>query len=159
MDDVQINKAAIVERCIARIREEYDGLPATLVNNQTKQDSIILNIQRACEAAVDLAMHRVRIFKLGMPQQSREAFDLLAKAGKLDPDLAQVMKRMVGFRNIAFTSIRRYPWPLSRPSSNSILMICGRSRRFGEHPDRAQPGSGAAVSCRTIRMSVVCLVV
>jgi uncharacterized protein YutE (UPF0331/DUF86 family) len=101
MDDVELNKAAIIERCIARVREEYAGNPANLTGNQTKQDAIILNIQRACEAVVDLAMHRVRIHKLGVPQESRQAFDLLARAGKLEPKLAESMKRMVGFRNVA----------------------------------------------------------
>jgi uncharacterized protein YutE (UPF0331/DUF86 family) len=59
MDDVVLNKAAIVERCIQRIREEHAGDDAVLENNLTKQDSIILNIQRACEAAIDLGMHLV----------------------------------------------------------------------------------------------------
>jgi uncharacterized protein YutE (UPF0331/DUF86 family) len=101
MDDVALNKAAIIERCIARVREEYGGDPAVLRNNQTKQDAIILNLQRACEAAVDLAMHRVRVHQLGIPQDSRDAFELLARAGRLDRARADAMKRMVGFRNIA----------------------------------------------------------
>ena len=101
MDNVEINKAAMIERCVARVREEYDGDAANLLANQTKQDAIILNIQRACEAAIDLAMHRVRVHRLGIPQDSRDAFELLARAGQLDRGLAETMKRMVGFRNIA----------------------------------------------------------
>jgi uncharacterized protein YutE (UPF0331/DUF86 family) len=101
MDDVEINKAAIIERCIARVREEYAGDRHTLTENITKQDSVILNLQRACEAAVDLAMHRVRVHRLGVPQDSRDAFDLLARAGKLEGGLVDSLKRMVGFRNIA----------------------------------------------------------
>ncbi len=67
----------------------------------TRLDAIVLNLQRACEAAIDLAMHRVRVHRLGVPQESREAFAALARAGLLDPDLATAMQRMVGFRNIA----------------------------------------------------------
>lgn len=93
MDDVALNKAAIIERRTGRVREEYAGTPANLTLNQTKQDAIILNIQRACEAAVDLAMHRVRIHSLGVPQDSRDAFELLARAGRLDQGLADTMKR------------------------------------------------------------------
>jgi len=99
--DVARNKAAIIERCVRRTREVYGGDDANLTADVTKQDSIILNIQRACEAAVDLAMHLVRRHHLGIPQESRHAFDLLAEAGKLDPPLADVLKRMVGFRNVA----------------------------------------------------------
>ena len=57
-DDVSLNKAQIIEKCIQRIHEEYEGKPDNLINI-TRQDSIILNLQRACEAAIALAMHRV----------------------------------------------------------------------------------------------------
>jgi hypothetical protein len=61
MDDVVLNKAATVERCILRAREVYAGDPAHLSTDLTRQDSIVLNLQRACEAAIDLAMHLVPI--------------------------------------------------------------------------------------------------
>jgi len=105
--DVALNKAAIIERCVRRAREGYAGDEANLTSDLTRQDSIILNIQRACEAAVDLAMHLVRMHRLGIPQESRDAFDLLATAGKLEPELAAVLKRMVGFRNIAVHDYQR----------------------------------------------------
>ncbi len=100
MDDVALNKAAVIERCLGRVRAEHGDDPKSL-DNLTKQDSIILNLQRACEASIDLAMHLVRKHRLGIPQDSREAFELLALAGKLDRTLADALKRMVGFRNIA----------------------------------------------------------
>ena len=100
-DDVVINKAASIERAIARAREEYADTRDNLVSNQTKQDAIILNLQRACEAAIDLAMHLVARERLGVPQSSRDAFVLLADGGLLDEELARTMGRMVGFRNIA----------------------------------------------------------
>jgi uncharacterized protein YutE (UPF0331/DUF86 family) len=46
-------------------------------------------------------MHVVRKRKLGVPQDSREAFDLLQAHALLAEPLATAMKRMVGFRNIA----------------------------------------------------------
>lgn len=100
VDDVAINKVAIIERCLRRIQEEYQGDFLNL-ENYTKQDSIILNIQRACEASIDLAMHLVALKGLGIPQSSREAFDLVQQAGIIDSQLAQKLKAMVGFRNIA----------------------------------------------------------
>ena len=100
-DDVSLNKAAAIERCLARIRAVYAGDPLNLRNDLIRQESILLNLQRACEAAIDLAMHRVRRDKLGIPQDSRDAFDLLVRAGSLEPSLAEGLKRMVGFRNIA----------------------------------------------------------
>jgi uncharacterized protein YutE (UPF0331/DUF86 family) len=101
MDDVVLNKAAVIERCVHRVREEYAGDDHNLTDDVTKQDAIVLNIQRACEAAIDLGMHLVRRGRLGLPQDSREAFDLLQRAGTIDADLCEPLKRMVGFRNVA----------------------------------------------------------
>lgn len=100
-DDVLINKAATIERCVARAREEYHADPATFASNFTRQDAAILNIQRACEAALDMGQHLIRRDKLGVPQSARDVFTLLAQAGRIAPDLAEELKRMVGFRNIA----------------------------------------------------------
>ena len=46
-------------------------------------------------------MHVIRKRRLGVPQDSREAFHLLRANGLLDQKLAESMKRMVGFRNVA----------------------------------------------------------
>ncbi|MTI80560.1 MAG: DUF86 domain-containing protein [Firmicutes bacterium] len=99
-NDVILNKVQIIERCIRRIREEYDDNPNNL-NNFTKQDSIILNIQRACEASIDLAMYIISEEDLGIPQSSGEAFELLCQHNIIDKSLARRLKAMVGFRNIA----------------------------------------------------------
>ncbi|TLS38602.1 type VII toxin-antitoxin system HepT family RNase toxin [Pseudalkalibacillus caeni] len=97
--DIIYNKISIIESCIKRIHEEYVGNPNNL-SNFTKQDSIILNLQRACEASIDLSMHVVEK-KFGIPQTSREAFDLLMKNQIISEETAKQMKAMVGFRNIA----------------------------------------------------------
>jgi len=100
-DDVTLNKATSIERCLQRILEEYAGDDKNLFTNQTKQDAIVLNLQRACETAIDLAMYVVNQRRLGVPQESRDAFTLLQTAGILLPDLATRMQKMVGFRNVA----------------------------------------------------------
>ena len=101
VDDVLLNKVAIIERCVSRIEAEYAGDDKNLFEDQTKQDSMILNLQRACEASIDLAMHIVRKRQLGIPQESRDAYELLQSGGLLDAGLATRMKRTVGFRNVA----------------------------------------------------------
>ena len=100
MNDVILNKTATIERCVKRIQEVYEGNPENLADF-TKQDSIILNIQRACEASIDVAMHIVSERKLGVPKASRDAFRLLQEAGLIDANLAKTLMNMVGFRNIA----------------------------------------------------------
>lgn len=100
MNEVILNKVATIERCIHRIHEVYENNPDNL-KDFTKQDSIILNIQRACEASIDLAMHIVSEKNLGVPKASREAFKLLQEENIIDEALAKTLMNMVGFRNIA----------------------------------------------------------
>ncbi len=100
-DDVLLNKAATIERCVARAREEYAANPAGFATDFTRQDAAILNIQRACEAALDMGQHLIRRERLGVPQSARDVFTLLSRGGWIDAALAEGLKRMVGFRNIA----------------------------------------------------------
>lgn len=99
-DDVVTVKIEAIERCLLRIREEYQGHVNPLANI-TVLDSITLNLQRACESSIDLAMHCVRKLELGVPKTSREAFQKLREANHLSPELSDKMQKMVGFRNIA----------------------------------------------------------
>ncbi len=111
-DDVLINKAATIERCVARAREEYLSNPASFATDYTRQDAAILNIQRACEAALDMGQHLIRRERLGVPQSSRDVFTLLAQAGWIAPSLAEGLKRMVGFRNIAVHDYQTLQLPI-----------------------------------------------
>lgn len=98
-DDVSFNKAAIIERCVRRIHEEYSANPA--LDDNTHVDALTLNVERACQAAIDLAMHLVARHHLGVPQTSGDAFSLLRQAALIDANLAHSMHAMIGFRNIA----------------------------------------------------------
>ena len=101
VDDVLINKAATIERCVIRAREEYDKDRSTFATDFTRQDAAILNIQRACEAALDMGQHLIRRERLGVPQSARDVFELLCRAGWLEPSSLSTMTNMVDFRNIA----------------------------------------------------------
>lgn len=113
MDDVLINKAATIERCVARAKEEYAVNPDGFATDYTRQDAAILNIQRACEAALDMGQHLIRREKLGIPQSARDVFNLLHQAGWIDAELADVLKRMVGFRNIAVHQYQQLQLPIT----------------------------------------------
>ncbi|MFD1625354.1 type VII toxin-antitoxin system HepT family RNase toxin [Azospirillum griseum] len=100
-DDALINKAATIERCVARVREEYGKDPGGFPQDLTRQDAAILNIQRACEASLDMGHIIIRRDRLGVPQSARDVFALLERAGWIDARLATALQRMVGHRNIA----------------------------------------------------------
>lgn len=112
-DDVLINKAATIERCVMRARQEHAANPSTFATDFTRQDAAILNIQRACEAALDMGHHLVRRDGLGVPQGARDVFELLRRAGWIDAPLAESMKRMVGFRNIAVHEYQSLQLPIT----------------------------------------------
>lgn len=97
---VILNKFESIERCIKRINEEYEDNSENL-NDYRRLDSIVLNLQRSCELVTDIAMYIVSCRKLGMPQEKREAFELLEKNGLITKPMADNMKKMIGFRNIA----------------------------------------------------------
>ena len=113
VDDVLINKAATIERCVQRAREEYFSEPATFATNFTRQDAAILNIQRACEATLDMGQHLIRRDRLGVPQSARDVFALLARAGRIEQALAEGLQRMVGFRNIAVHDYQSLQLPIT----------------------------------------------
>ena len=100
INDVILNKVSVIERCLNRIMIVYDDKPENLTDF-TKQDSIVLNVQRACEACIDLAMHISATKSFGVPQKSRDAFELLYENEIITKETAANLKAMVGFRNIA----------------------------------------------------------
>ena len=106
-DDVLLKKAAIVERSVGRAREEYAAAGAGFATDFTRQDAAVMNIQRACEATVDMANHIVRRDRLGVVSSARESFDTLVSAGFITQELAEAMKHMVGFRNLAVHDYQR----------------------------------------------------
>lgn len=95
MNDVILNKLATIQRCLGRIGEEFTD-EAEFRNDFTKQDSVILNLQRSCEACIDICNHIIRQQKLGIPQSARNSFELMAQ-GKLISEQSNIqLQKMVG---------------------------------------------------------------
>lgn len=113
VDDLLLNKAATIERCVARARQEYAAAGEHFATDFTRQDAAVLNVQRACEAALDIGHHIVRRERLGLPQSARDVFDMLSAAGWVELALADAMKRMVGFRNIAVHDYQELLLPIT----------------------------------------------
>jgi predicted nucleotidyltransferase len=83
---------------------------------------ILLNLQRACEISIDLAMHAVASHSLGIPQDSRDAFRLLQQAGWIDEELSPADAEHGRLSATSpSTSTRTSTWMLSRRSSTNHL--------------------------------------
>lgn len=60
-----------------------------------------MQIRCSCEAVLDMGQHLVRRHSLGVPQSARDVFELRSRGNWIDAKLADALKRMVAFRNIA----------------------------------------------------------
>lgn len=97
--DVVLAKVATIDRCLRRIEETRD--PARDLDPQDAEDIVELNLLRAVQAGVDLAGHVVATEDLGLPSKLADNFTLLERQGLITSDLADHLRRMAGYRNVA----------------------------------------------------------
>lgn len=89
---------AYIETCVRELRTE-----ARLERLETDVRELRFvehTLQLAIQAAMDAASHVVSAERLGEPVNNRELFELLAKAGRLEANLMDRLRRMVGLRNV-----------------------------------------------------------
>jgi uncharacterized protein YutE (UPF0331/DUF86 family) len=106
MTEVGVQKITSLQRCVARAREAYGDAGPGVRTNYNLQDAAILNVIRACDAAIDLANMAIRRRRLGVPNESRDSFATLVREKIIEPDLGERLKKMVGFRNLAVHQYR-----------------------------------------------------
>jgi len=98
--DILLEKITNIKRCLKRIFDVTQLDPDTL-EDYNIQDVYILNLQRAVQAAIDIAVHIVSSEGWGVTNKIRDNFSLLSDNKIITVDLADSLKKMVGFRNIA----------------------------------------------------------
>lgn len=98
--DIILAKTGNIQRCLRRIKEATNLNPESL-NDIDKQDIFVLNLQRATEAAIDIAAHIAASEGLGLASTIKDNFRFLNEAGIIESSLLKKMQSMVGFRNIA----------------------------------------------------------
>lgn len=98
---VAAKKIASIVRCVERARAEHTQAGAAFKGDFTRQDAAVLNVTRACEAAIDLANMLIRKQRLGVPGDAKESFALLERGRLISGELSGRLQRMIGFRNVA----------------------------------------------------------
>jgi len=98
--DVLLAKLGSIQHCLHRIRKVTAG-DATRVRDVDVQDIVVLNLQRAIQAAIDLAAHTIAAHGWGLPDTLRKHFTILEQERVIPSDLARRLEAMTGFRNIA----------------------------------------------------------
>ncbi len=101
--DVVVAKIATIDRCLQRIREVRE--PGRGLKPIDVEDIVVLNLQRAVQAAIDLASHVVATEGYGLPDTVGGSFALLETEGVIESALGERLRKMVGFRNIV---VHRY---------------------------------------------------
>lgn len=106
-DDIIVNKTQTIVRCILRVKEEYTAASENFFNDFSRQDSVVLNLQRAAQTAIDLAAHIVRVQGLNAPKETKDLFVTLHQNKIISEQSSSRMIKMVGFRNIAIHEYRK----------------------------------------------------
>ena len=100
MEEIVFLKIESIEKCLKRIKGKEQNKEFNIEDYDT-QDVIVLNLQRACQQSIDLAMFIVAEFGLGIPKTSVDAFQKLLDEKIITKEIFENMKGMVGFRNVA----------------------------------------------------------
>ncbi len=100
-DKVLLHKAKVIERCVARAREEHIATQGHFSTDHTRQDAAVLNLQRSCEAALDMAQRVISQKGWGVAETSKDLFVVLQRQQVMEAALAKTLINMVGFRTLA----------------------------------------------------------
>jgi uncharacterized protein YutE (UPF0331/DUF86 family) len=98
--DILVEKITHIQRCLKRIKDAT-GLDSHTLDNYDSQDIFVLNLQRAVQAAIDIAVHIVNDNGWGVAKALKENFSLLEENKVISKDISDRLKKMVGFRNLA----------------------------------------------------------
>ena len=110
--DVVKAKLESLRRCVERVRTRTPVSAEELSTNFDAQDIICLNLERAVQACVDIAAHIVSDSECAVPDTMAGTFDALERQGIVSRELAQRMRRAVGFRNISVHAYQTLDWEI-----------------------------------------------
>lgn len=103
--DVALAKLASIERSLQRIRSVTRGSPES-IDDLDVEEIVVLNLQRAIQATIDLAAHLISGRGWGLPDSLKAHFQILEERKVIDAALSSRLQAMVGFRNVAIHDYR-----------------------------------------------------
>lgn len=122
------DKIESLRRCIARVESRRPEQLDILLTDLDSQDILSLNLTRAVQLCVDIAMHVIASTNQPIPETMAESFDRLHDLRILSSDLAERLKRAVGFRNVAIHNYRSWIGRSCISSATSASTTSGNSR-------------------------------
>jgi uncharacterized protein YutE (UPF0331/DUF86 family) len=102
MDNIILaKKIDSILRCLDRIQQRLPQTEAEFIKDYDAQDVVVLNLTRAIQMNVDIATHILANTNQAVPTTMAEAFTSLERLNILTPDIADKMRRSIGYRNVA----------------------------------------------------------
>ncbi|MCK4540831.1 MAG: DUF86 domain-containing protein [Spirochaetales bacterium] len=118
-NDLIISKLELLKKYINRIEEKTPPKADILLRDFDLQDIITLNLERAVQISVDIGSHILSSTDIRTPKTMSETFKAIADHNVISTDLAERMRKSVGFRNIAVHEYEKIDW-------NVVYTICTR---------------------------------
>ena len=94
-------KVDSILRCIQRVESMIPPTKEEFIEDLDAQDVIVLNLTRIIQLCVDIAMHVIAQTNIDAPQTMSQSFERLKRLNIVDKNLADKLKKSVGFRNMA----------------------------------------------------------
>jgi uncharacterized protein YutE (UPF0331/DUF86 family) len=98
--DALLGKISNIRNCLASIKRATNLEPGSL-DDLMKQDVFVLNLERAIQAAIDIANLLIAQNGWELPRSYKHGFQILERNQVLTSELTKQMSAMAGFRNIA----------------------------------------------------------
>jgi len=105
-------KLESLRRCLERLQQKCPKQKEILHADLDLQDIIAVNLTRAVQTSVDIAAHIISATELETPATMSGLFTSLAELGMIDVQVAERMRKSVGFRNIAVHNYDEIDWDI-----------------------------------------------
>ena len=111
-NDVLLSKIDSLQRCIKRIEEKRPKEPKILKKDVDLQDIISINLERSIQISVDIALHIIADSDFESPSTMGESFIVLSEMKIISKEVAERLKKGVGFRNISVHAYEKIDWDI-----------------------------------------------
>ena len=105
--DLILAKINNIQNCLNSIKTYTRNFDINSLDEIMVQDLVVLNLERAIQACIDIALHILSREALGVPLSMGDAFFSLYKNSFISEKLSKNLIKMVGFRNIAVHEYQR----------------------------------------------------
>ncbi|MEE8591910.1 MAG: DUF86 domain-containing protein [Spirochaetia bacterium] len=110
--DIVLAKLDSLRRCVSRVEEKTPSNVEVLKDDYDIQDIIALNLERAVQISVDIAAHILSTKDTGTPATMGETFTALSEVDVISTELAERLRKAVGFRNISVHEYKKIDWEI-----------------------------------------------